>query len=78
MLTSSLTWFLIISLINLLNAEDVAKTTTTTTAPSTSKEPDIFAYQSEIVNKHDFNYIYNPQFDICGKDEKLFLLIYVS
>ena len=41
-------------------------------------EADIFAYQIEIVNRHDFNYIFNPEYNICGKDgEKLFLLIYV-
>jgi hypothetical protein len=45
-----------------------------------TKEKDNLAYQADIVNPHNFNYVYNPKFEICGtsQSEKLFLLIYVK
>lgn len=49
----------------------------TVNTETTTKETDNFAYQKEIVNPHNFTYIFNPEYKICGKDEKLFLLIYV-
>ena len=40
-----------------------------------------FSISSKIVNPHDFNYILNPEFQICGNTEAheptVFLLIYV-
>lgn len=45
-----------------------------------TKEANNLAYQVDIVNPHNFSYVYNPKFEICGtsQSEKLFLLIYVN
>jgi hypothetical protein len=52
-------------------------TTTTTTTKTTTEEPIL---SSVIVNRHDFKYLLNPEYEICRlkvKKERLFLIIYV-
>ena len=50
--------------------------TTTTSAVFISEVNDIETIHNKIVNRHDFEFILNPEYKIC-KSESLFLLIYV-
>jgi hypothetical protein len=59
---------LYLNLVNSLNEKITDKET----------DPDPLAYQKEIVNRHDFKYILNPEHQICVKNESIFLLIYVT
>ena len=59
--------FVIVLCVNLVNTDDKIE----------EKDPDPLAYQKEIVNRHDFKYIFNPEHQICGKNETIFLFIYV-
>lgn len=60
-----------------IKSTTAAETTTTTSSPTTTV--DDFAVQNEIVNRHDFNYIYNPGYEICKPvdDNKIFVVVYV-
>ena len=52
----------------------VATANTIVTIPEVNE---IERMQSKVVNKHDFEFILNPQKQICQEDKSLFLLIYV-
>lgn len=36
-----------------------------------------YEVQQNIVNPHNFKYIFNPRYDICNREDEIFLLIYV-
>jgi hypothetical protein len=55
--------------------------TTNATRETTIAPEQKFTYD-HIVNKHDFNYIHNPGFQVCGRDklsnkQNVFLIVYV-
>jgi len=74
--------FIIITCVLLTsNVISIEQTVEVKTPPLETKPVSQYAVSSTIVNPHDFNYILNPEFHVCGNkkdhDPPVFLLVYV-